>query len=389
MFILKLLSMRIALFLLLLSIINLTSCKDSHQKQSNEIKVEFGESDNYIEASTIFEKDYQASLLENPIKESSVGGIDRVLFADDKIVIVDRMANKLVLFGNDGKYITSTFNMVGQGANEYVHLSDATLDENEKKIYLYCDAPYQIMVFDYNLKFERIIKLDFLAFEIAVSGDYIYLTRHNTDTGALFDLYCLSKLHPKQEPTLILKGVPGAKGVRGIGKSLIASGDDVYLSFPFDNKIHRLKNGKVVDTYTFDFGSKSIVDEDIKGMSSRQFISEYGKHIWSLSNICATDSHLYFTSSSSPGIFIFDIKENKCIAYNDFFNDILPVFSSLTIPSQGKPGHFVYNSSQRMVEDYLNYLQEHPEVEHNSTVINILEQYDEDSNPLIVPWKIK
>ena len=134
MFILKLLSMRIALFLLLLSIINLTSCKDSHQKQSNEIKVEYGESDNHIEASTIFEKDYQASLLENPIKESSVGGINRVLFADDKIVIVDRMANKLVLFSNGGKYITSTFNMVGQGANEYVHLSDATVDENEKKI---------------------------------------------------------------------------------------------------------------------------------------------------------------------------------------------------------------------------------------------------------------
>lgn len=45
--------------------------------------------------------------------------------------------------------------MEGRGHNEYIRVIDASIDEKDKKLYVHCDAPYQMMIFDLDLNLEK------------------------------------------------------------------------------------------------------------------------------------------------------------------------------------------------------------------------------------------
>lgn len=369
-----------------ISLIMLSSCGQTIKGEKHNVDVKFEKSYSYVEASDIFENSYETVLLDNSTQDAIIKNTDRILFAEDNIVIVDKLGNKLLLFDNKGEFITSTSNLIGKGNNEYIRISDAALDEKEQKIYLYCNAPYQIMVFDYNLQYERNIKLDFLAFEIAVDDNYIYLTRYNE--SSMFDLVAIDKHDATQKPLMILEGTKGVRGLTGLGKSLIASNEDIYLCFPFDYNIYRINNGNVVDMYSMDFGTKGVSDINIRRMGNDEFVRKYRGYVWCLQNFCTTDSTLIFTTNT-PGLFIYNKEREICSAYNELLHDILPIFSSLTIPSQGKSGHIIFDARPELILNYLNHLQKHGEIEQDSTITKVLESVDMGSNPLIVAWKIK
>ena len=125
------------------------SCTAYKQPLDGErIAVEFH--DDILKTSS-FREGYELVALDAPCNEAVISSVDRLLFAEGRIVVLDQVGNKVLLFDSDGGFLKSTSKMVGKGHNEYIRISDAAIDESARKLYVHCDAPYQMMVFDWDL----------------------------------------------------------------------------------------------------------------------------------------------------------------------------------------------------------------------------------------------
>lgn len=108
-----------------------------------------------------------------------VGGINRLLFMDDYIVVVDkRGANAVYLFDYKGKFHRQISSQ-GTGPGEYADLSNVTLSADGKQIIIQDRARRNIMWFDVNGKLTRTKALP------AHSGDIVPLDE-NTWATSLF-----------------------------------------------------------------------------------------------------------------------------------------------------------------------------------------------------------
>ena len=87
---------------------------------------------------------------------------------------MDRGGNKIIMYDRNGRFLKSTAKMEGRGHNEYIRVIDASIDEKDKKLYVHCDAPYQMMIFDLDLNLEKIIPMDYYMGEIAIEGNQLY-----------------------------------------------------------------------------------------------------------------------------------------------------------------------------------------------------------------------
>ena len=364
------------------------SCQQSTKGTKHDIKVEFSKSYSIQKASQLFDREYKLIQLDAPTNQSVIKRVERILFAGDNIIVVDRLGNKLLLFDKTGKFITSTSDLIGRGHNEYIRLLDAALDEKGQRIYVYCDAPYQIMVFDYNLNLIDCTSLDFLAFEIAVDSTYVYLTRYDESGERKFDLVAIDKENLQMTPHLICKGVQGVRGLNGIGKSLNISNGYVYFNVPFKYDIYKIKGAQIIETFAMNFGDKEVTDIETKELRPSEFISEYPKHIWSLQNFCVTDSVIMYRANT-PHYFFINTKNNECIVYDEILNDVLPIFNSMTIPTQGKKGAIVYEARPELIERFLNHMKDDNHSKSYDSKMELVKNYTLASNPLIIEWKLK
>ena len=136
---------------LFVCVVPFVSC--SEQKplgtESYTVKVDFHEDE--LQASS-FLKDYQLIPLETPSTETVISHIDRLLFAEDRVFVLDGISNKVLAFDGNGKFVASTAKMIGKGHNEYIHVCDVAWDRDAQKLYMHCDAPFQMMVFDFDLE---------------------------------------------------------------------------------------------------------------------------------------------------------------------------------------------------------------------------------------------
>ena len=128
----------------------LNGCVSGASLNAELVKVEtHGIHDELVYSS--FLKSYEIVALSDSVPEALIKFPDRILFAEDRIFVVDKADNKLLMFDREGSFLKSTASMVGKGHNEYIRLMDVAMDKESRTLYVHCDAPYQIMVFDLSL----------------------------------------------------------------------------------------------------------------------------------------------------------------------------------------------------------------------------------------------
>ena len=193
--------------------------------------------------SSSFINSYKNIPLEASSTESLINDIEKVLFTQHRIFIVDRIGNKVIMFDEKGNFLKSTAKMVGRGHNEYIRVIDAAVDEKEGKLYVHCDAPYQTMVFDLDLNVKKIIPLDYFMTEISIDDQFLYGLRHNEGQPAGFNLIAIPKDHLEAVPDTVLTYDKGIPGLLTMGKMLNACQDGIYVSMAFDNVIYRMGIG--------------------------------------------------------------------------------------------------------------------------------------------------
>ncbi|WP_276788691.1 6-bladed beta-propeller [Paraprevotella xylaniphila] len=351
----------------------------------DEITVEY--QDGILKTSS-FLKDYRIVLLKAPNNDAIIKYIDRLLFAENRIFVVDQISNKILAFDGNGEFLASTARMVGKGHNEYIRIVDAAIDEKGHKLYVHCDAPYQIMVFDFNLKLEKIFPMEYYLNEMAMDGNYIYGLRHNSMDDSGYEIISIAKDSLASSPNIVLSTPISVRGRKAMGKSMVSNQGSIYASIPFDNKICKLKDGKVTESYIIDFGGQGLPNRPIeKDMSPETFDRLYSDTHWSMVNMSGSDSLLLFNTNRSPQ-FILDQKNKKCDAYGETFNDMLPFSNSYITPSQGLENGMAYEIEPEVLLKY----SKHAEQNHESidpALLNVIRQTTPDGNPLIILWHLK
>ena len=100
-------------------------------------------------------------LLDTPTEESRIQDfhIGRLLFAQERIYVIDEKENKILMFNDEGKFLKSIGGATGEVSGNRLKIQDAALDAQPQKLYAYCSTTCQIMVFDLDLNVEQTIPM--------------------------------------------------------------------------------------------------------------------------------------------------------------------------------------------------------------------------------------
>lgn len=365
----------------------LDSCQSvNNEADDSAIVVEFKKEE--IAASDLV-NDYTIIIPSSPNDDALVYNYDKVLLSEKRCYILDQRGNRLVAFDMNGGFVASTANMIGNGPNEYIRLTDATIDNNRGLIYLYCDAPYSLIVLDYDLSFIKKVDLgNLLLFEIASDENFIYGISRDEKNPLLQKLVAIDK-NTYSVSESILEYDKGVESVFG-GKALMPTKNGVFLCFTFDDVIYKISDKKVVNKYLLDLGDKGTKFPNISTSNAKAFYDDNINSHYSLQNFTTSDSLLIF-GSNKIATFVLDMNSKECVCYErSLYSDILPFHSQRIIPSEGRSEVIIWKTMNDAILNCLKYWEEedmwHRYDEHT---INHLKGLSEDDNPVLVIWNFK
>lgn len=367
----------------------MTSCSQGRKTLDDSLMVQETIKVNFVEHmlhGNQFLKGSRILSLLSENDEALVAKVDRLLVGDDRYFVMDRRTNKLMAFDGQGKFINSTAPYMGEGPDSYLRVIDAAIDNKAKKVYVHCDAPYCIMIFDMDLKLDKKINMDYYMLEIADDDKYLYGIRARNDTNFGYELIALDKSDLSVEPTVILEYSNVVNGAGAIGKSLTSFGNGVNVCLPFDNVIYQISDKEILSRYPLDFGKSGVDYSDIKGMTVNQFYnSPFREKVWSIVNVYSSDSTLFFGCNRLYS-FVLNCKTKECIGFSSWRNDLMPYSATNTLPVDGLDGAFAYLWPSSYVEAYKNHVSKD---KLDAKMKKILDGYKEEDNPLIVICEMK
>lgn len=337
-------------FALLLAIISLYSCNPSTIPIKYSFNVEYNTEP--LKLSKYFNS--CKVIVLDTILEARINNIDRLLFTDDRIIVVDKMGNKCVSFDMEGNYIGSTTKYIGRSKDEYIHMIDAAIDTCTHYIYMYNDFPGNMLILDQDMNFVRNIKIDSSINEFTVSGDEIYTVGNDANDSGYTFANIINKNSITTTPVKMQKAEKKVYGVKGIGKSLVNS-NGCYVSLPFDNRIFKL-NKEETECIEINFGDKWLADNFEGTVRPSEFINKYSDYHWTIQNFQAVDS-VFFFNTNKGGLFIGNTQNQKVEMYPEVLNDIIPITNSWLIPSQGLQNSLILEVYPQSVISYIKHLE--------------------------------
>lgn len=362
------------------------SCTPS--KHLNNIKVELFDNGHALTFSSFLEE-YKIISLSSNTSEAMIKYPDRLLFFGNRIFVMDRGGNKIIVYDRNGKFLKSTAQMVGRGHNEYIRVIDASIDEKDKKLYVHCNAPYQMMIFDLNLNLEKTIPMDYYMGEIAIEGNQLYGICYNKPKdGGGYSFVTVNKNDLKKEPTILLSFENAITGRWTLGKSLMPCRDGVYVCLPFDTRIYKFKDATITEEYNMDFGEQGLIEHPVtKDMNPRWFDKYYRDINWSIVNMTESDSILLFNTNKAHA-FIMNKNQYQCSGHMNLNNDIFPISCARIIPSQGLSNGVVYFIIPSSIEKMLEQAKKGKET-LTPAIKEFKQKFDPNGNPLLIVWNIK
>ena len=363
----------------------LISCSNTQSFVSNDISIKYHPK--IINTSELLDS-CKIVIPQSDEKQQYIGNIERVLCANNKYYLVDRKRNAILSFNEEGHFEKTTASLIGRGPGEYIRILDAAVDLKSNRIYVYCDAPYQMMIFDYNLNLVEVVKVELLFKEFAIDGDYIFALCQNVDDWSKYELRCYNKTDINGSYKVLAKQDKGIAGTGGLGKSVTYDGRNCYFCLPFDNKIYRISNGEIENGWNLDFNGKWFSYEASRQLKGTRFITKNKDVNWYVQNLCVSDSLVLFNTNLS-NIFVVNKKLNVGDSYSEIINDIFPYSSSWIIPVNGQPSKMCFIVPCVHAKRVIDHIKE----DKNNLIYNKIKQkisdYDANDNPLILVWDIK
>lgn len=370
------------IFMLVLAVL-LSTCTASQSMSVQSVSLTSIE--HPLSADSIFNSNCCVVKFQNVNQESAITDLDKLLCTENRFFVVDRKGNKLIAFDKNGRFIKSTASLIGKSKNEYISIFDATLDNTEKKIYAYCDAPSKLMIFDYNLNVIENVDFQTFTWELSVDDHYLYSLSPDLENGTIMKLLCFDKKNLFLPAKEILSTRSAVPELSTNGKSIIHCGD-CFFAMPFEQFIYRIKDGAIVDSYQIEFGNLWFDENNVKVSVSDFLRINRDKH-WMITNICPSDSKILFNTNKYH-TFILDLKTKLCYSFLGVVDNYIPMLSRV-IPTEGLYGNVVYKIDMEKLKDNLRQIIKENTNEDHSDLVRLALEYQYEDNPTICIWEIK
>lgn len=372
--------------ILTISFIFFTSCNKAVKNENLEsIKVDIKAEPIAVKFKDYFSSQKVITLETN--KESIFSKIDRITFYDDKIFILDRKLNSVLVFKENGSFLYKIKN-IGRGPEEYTGLMDFTIDEKNKNIILYTHRPYGLYIHNMDGSFIKKIKLNDLYMNMAsIDGKMFFLNKDIKKEYLLFD-YDIAK--NEKEGFLEINDRDETYSNYGIGYPLLTKDKNIHLSFPYSETIYEINEKGVEAKYYVDFGAQRMPEDIYKTKKSFRELFDYGQANNYGYGICNFRENKDFITFNYQliNLVIYSKKSKKSIKVSGIKNDDM-LYGSY-IAHDGNDNNFVSQYSAKTFKKQMAIYKEeglwHKVPDNIKELDSKVTDYD---NPLLLIYKFK
>lgn len=315
--------------------------------------------------------------------ESIIKDVDRIIHNGDRIYVLDEANDVITCIDKNGRLLASTKKYIGHGRKEYIHLSDMALDESTGQIYVLCDTPSEIIIFNQDLMIDSIKKIDFSPIEMCVDTTHIMFVCRNLD-DCCYEILTIKKNDLGKKPNLIIQSKIEINRIMGMGKNMTYTEGECWVSLPFNNCIYKIKNGEIADSYSIEFGD-NWYKNDRYNMS--QFLDVNRDRVWSILNIQKCGRYLWF-NSNTEGLYCLDTLYGQCQCYNSLFHDSIPYATQLIIPQQGLKNIISFSVLPSFVLTYLRNVEKSHSENTEDKKYSLAKENQRERNAMLLFWEI-
>lgn len=251
-----------SLLFIMTYIFTYVSCKDSVHRSdvnaslidlSNPVKQELNMSE--------FIEEIRYIALET-LDENLIGNIDQLLFADNKIIVVDRLTSSVFIFTDKGKFLNK-ISRQGAGPEEYVKINKAAIDSQKKLLYIL--DRQKVYVYTLDGTYVKSFKINFWAddFICTESGTLVFYSTYGHNGNLKKD---------DKVPLLAVYDIATSKEFYSIYKNYSITPTEVIdyhmltkypnkneatLTLPLSDYIFQLSPNDISPKYLVDFGKEN------------------------------------------------------------------------------------------------------------------------------------
>jgi|GEM_PF-4728291 len=262
-------------------------------------------------------------------EEALFSEASKVLFADDKIFIVDRMSQRVLAFNGEGQFLF-TVSKKGQGPSEYEEIYSITYDYDKRQLIL--GAPGKFLWFDTSgvfIKQERSEVVGFHINDMAYTGNSqfaIYL-----DMFGNFGDYAVRSILMNNKGKKVASFQPfntaaRIENITGMTSHFSSSKEPLAVGV-YTHDVWRFKSDGAEVAYRLDFGVDAmpddfldtyITDPSLTSAMVRDVIAERG--YWSIYRdaLQEADQSVFFLYSNRKEFraALYDTQTKKAITFN-------------------------------------------------------------------------
>ncbi|WP_170179755.1 6-bladed beta-propeller [Flavivirga rizhaonensis] len=254
--------------------------------------------------------------------------IDRISLHKDKIFILDRNTDAVLIFSNTGKFLNK-IQYIGKGPMEYISLHDFTIDENRGHIILYTDRPYKLITYTIEGQFLKEEKIKGFYFNMGFKDNNLFLlVKEKKDK--MFLEYNLETQAKKRFVDLNEKDEFFFNLV--IESPNIIRSKNVFISQLYSETIYEYDGNEVKPKYFVDYGEQKAPDNIInKFEKNYQGLYEYiteNNYGFGISNFRESKDYVTFNFYNNM-IVIYSkvLKKSKAFSFFENENDQLPFYN--------------------------------------------------------------
>jgi hypothetical protein len=277
-----------------------------------------------LKASDIISEMHYISL--ETTDSSLLSGVRHTLIQQNGYFLI-RDKNKLYMFDNTGKYIRRIGNC-GQGSEEYVNLNN--FDADNDNIYLYDGQRRRILVYSYDNKYVRTIKI-----QSTVAPDVMNIQKLPEGFLCYQDPMILYKRYKEPVPDMILFDENGKEKkvlhyrTVNINKTLpffygihfVKHKDKIFIYPPLQDTIFSVCKDNLNVEFVINSGEHAIYPEKMDSKEERRIVNEKGFAIY---HFAVNDKYLilYGMYKENATMFMYDLDTKELKNVSKIINDM-------------------------------------------------------------------
>ncbi len=324
-------------------------------------------------------------------KESLIGEVSKVMFANGRYHILDRQVVKGVLVFDDQGQFLFKIRKRGRGPGEYAECYDMDVDE-EGNIYVLDVNNRKIIRYDSNGRFaeEHPYQIPSMGFsKIAQDTFAMYQFQIMTeDQGQQFDLVYWTTQQQRAKKYFPYEPVMGSR-TRYVFQNFFRSSEALLFHLSFSDTVYQVANAGLEARYVLDFG-RHTVPQTVKSMNNDEvtpFI-ESNSYAWKKSNFFENKTHFVggYRLDEEMGMFVYEKGTGQTMVYSPQDIEWLDLWSVLPMGHRDETTFYGF-----IHKENIRYLKEFGDPSGAKyPFIEKLLQMDPDQieNPLIVTYQL-